>query len=436
MTAIERDKKIGASGDGDHGAGGEGEQARRLLDSFTLIARTINAPRLSFERRIQEILTIILNYLGVEQGSIMVREGSKHLVVRAASRREIIGCRQPLDADSVAAWVARHREPLYIPDISSDPRFPPRRRESSGQYRKKALLSAPILNHGKLAGIINVTDKIGDRDLGQQDITRLLDFSGVILSLLIQQDLQQQLRRQRNTLRERNRELQRQQQMRAELSRLLIHDLKGPLSEVVANLDILSYSLEGDSAEFLQAAQVACNKAVRMVSNLATIDKIEDGGFKLIREQVDPAQLIKESLSDITGMATIRGIRLKTEIPADSPEVIPVDRVMILRVLQNLLINALGYSSPETEVRFGYRPVAHDREIEFFVSDQGEGIPPARLPGIFEKYNRISEKQDALVGSGLGLYFARLAVELHGGSISAASRPGEGSTFTFTLPLN
>ncbi|MDZ7640611.1 MAG: ATP-binding protein [Desulfurivibrio sp.] len=408
-------------------------QANRLLDSFARISRTINAPRKSFERRIQEILEIILAYLGVEQGSIMMREGRKKLVVKAASRKELIGCQQPLSSGSVAAWVAAHREPLYIADINDDPRFPPRHLESGG-YRKSSLLSVPISHRNKVIGIINATDKIGEMDLQQEDISRLLDFSSVILALLVQQDLQEQLRRQRNTLRQRNRELQHQQQLRAELSRLLVHDLKGPLSEVVANLDIISYSVSGEMAEFLESAQVACHKAVRMVSNLTTIDKIEDGGFKPIREQVDPALLISESLSDIKGMATIRGITVKPLVPEEREVIIKVDRVMLLRVLQNLLINALGYSPPESEVRFGYRLVGD--EVEFFVQDQGPGIAADKLPEVFEKYHRLSEHQDTMVGSGLGLYFARLAVELHGGKIAVESTPGQGSRFYFTIPVN
>ncbi|ADH86240.1 GAF domain-containing sensor histidine kinase [Desulfurivibrio alkaliphilus] len=410
------------------------QQANLLLESFAHIAEVINAPRLSLKRRSQEILQIILDYLGVEHGSIMMREGRKYLTVLAASRPELVGCRQPLDSNSVAAWVAQHHEPLFIPDIDNDPRFA-KRPAGGGQYRKNSLLSAPIIHQQKVIGIINATDKRGDKDLLKQDISRLLDFSSVILSLLVQQDLQQQVRKQRNTLRERNRELQRQQQLRAELSRLLVHDLKGPLSEVVANLDILSYSVEGEMGEFLHAAQVACNKAVRMVSNLTTIDKIEDGGFKLIHETVTADSLIKESLSDIKGMATIRGITLNPVLPPEPAPVLNLDRVMILRVLQNLLVNALGYSPAETQISFGYQLAPEQHMVEFFVQDQGPGIANDKLPTIFEKYQRLADKQDALVGTGLGLYFARLAVELHGGTIGVESTPGQGSRFHFSLPV-
>ncbi len=96
------------------------------------------------------------------------------MVVRAASRPELIGCRQPLFKGSVAAWVTQRRQPLYIPDIVTDPRF--NQSAVDGQYRKNSLLSAPIIHKSKVVGVINATDKIGERDLLKQDINRLLNF--------------------------------------------------------------------------------------------------------------------------------------------------------------------------------------------------------------------------------------------------------------------
>lgn len=406
--------------------------ANRLLDSFAQIAEVIHAPRLPHSARMARILSVILEYLGVEQGSIMVLERKKFLVVRAASRAQIIGMEQRLDDDnSVASWVARHHEPLFIRDISNDSRFGGQGRTS---YRKNALMSVPILHQGKTLGVINITDKMGDRDLLQDDITRLFDFSSVILSLLVQEQLQLELKRQQRTLRQRNLELRRQEALRAELSRLLIHDLKGPLSEVVANLDILSYSVSDENREFLESAQMGCDRAVRMMSNLVTIGKIEDGKLAPIKEQVHPAPMLAEALSSIKGLARMRNVALILENGRELPQ-IELDRTLILRVLQNLLTNALGYSPPDTTIRFGCHPVPGKKQLEFYVQDQGAGIPEEKQRTIFEKYARISDRQDALVGTGLGLYFCRLAVEIHRGSIGVESAPGMGCRFSFTLPL-
>src|SRR4030065_613117 len=88
------------------------ELANRLLDSFSRIAGVINAPRLDYPRRLGRILEVILEYLGVEQGSLMVLERKKYLVVRAASRPEILGQEQPIAAEGfVASWGANHQEP-------------------------------------------------------------------------------------------------------------------------------------------------------------------------------------------------------------------------------------------------------------------------------------------------------------------------------------
>jgi two-component system sensor histidine kinase KdpD len=408
------------------------ELANRLLDSFSRIAGVINTPRLNYPARLGRILEVILEYLGVEQGSLMVLERKKYLVVRAASRAEIIGHAQRIDDESsVASWVARHQEPLFIKDICKDKRFGGQCRSN---YRRNSLLSMPILHKGKVLGVINVTDKIGDRDLLKEDITRLFDFSSVILSLLVQENLQQDLRRQQRTLRQRNQELRHQETLRAELSRMLVHDLKGPLSEVVANLDILSYTVSEENREFLESAQMGCDRAVRMVSNLVTIGKIEDGKLAPIMEVVAPTPMLAECLSSIKGMARIKDVELILEAEADLPQ-IALDRSLILRVLQNLLTNALGYCASNTTIRFGCRQVAGKKQLEFYVQDQGPGIPAAKQHAIFEKYARISDKQDALVGTGLGLYFCRLAVEIHRGRIGVESEPGTGSRFYFSLPL-
>ncbi|MDH5523173.1 MAG: ATP-binding protein [Desulfobulbaceae bacterium] len=408
------------------------EMANRLLGCFSRIAEVINAKGLTYEKRIEGVLLVILEYLGVEQGSLMVLEKKKYLVVRAASKKEIIGHRVNIQAQepSVAAWVAINQEPLFIRDISKDDRFG---NSFRGGYKKNSLLSVPILHKGQVLGVINVTDKIGERDLLKDDITRLFDFSSIILSLLVQENMQIELKKQQQTLRKRNTELRRQETLRNELSRMLIHDLKGPLSEVVANLDIMSYSAPEEIREFLEAAQMGCDRAVRMVSNLVTIGKIEDGKLKPIEEVADLGAVLAESLSSIKGMAKIKNVNLLLDANPDLPQV-RLDRILILRVLQNLLTNALGYSTPGTTICFGCNSLPEKKQVEFYVQDQGPGIPAERQKEIFNKYAIISDRKDALIGTGLGLYFCRLAVDMHKGNIGVVSESGQGARFFFTLP--
>lgn len=404
-------------------------QAGRLLRSLFAIADVMNAGKMTFAARMERLLTIVLDFLGVEQGSLMVLEG-KNLVVRAATRKEIVGHKQELTDESVAAWVAKNGKPLFIPDIAKDSRFPRR----PGIYKKDSLLSAPIIHQDKVIGVINATDRTGSRDLLTDDVSHLLHLGSFLLWTFIQQDLHKKITRQRNTLKKRNQELRRQEELRAHLSRMLIHDLKTPLSEVVANLDILSYSITGPEKEFLEAAQIGCDRAVRMVANLVTTDKIAEGKLQLLYEETDCRELLKEALSGIKGLARSKNITLLLEVENDLP-LLTIDRTLILRVLQNLLTNSLGYSEPDTTITAGCT-LADGNRVLFFVQDQGPGIPAEQQETIFDKYARLSGKQDALVGTGLGLYFCKLAVELHNGAIAVKSETGKGSRFFFTLPLS
>lgn len=407
------------------------DRAHRLLENISQIIKTLNKKGTKLNKRLDQILDILLKYMGVEQGSIMVLE-KKSLVVEAATRKKIIGEKQSLDSDSIAAWVAKTKQPIFIPDISKDARFSAR--QNYHHYKKKALLSAPIMQGDSLLGVINVTDKEGAKDLLQEDITYLVDFSGMIISTLVQQRLQKELQRQKNILRKRNQELKHQEQLRDELYQMLIHDLKAPLAEVVANLDILSYSISEYNKEFLEAAQMGCDRTVRMVSNLVTINKIEDGKLKTCPEEVMPKILIEEAHSAIRGLAKIKNVELIIDAPDNLPPIY-LDRVLILRVLQNLLTNALGYTTKGTTITTGCRELAEKNKLEFFVQDQGPGLAPEKQETIFQKYSRLSDRQDALVGTGLGLYFCKLAIEVHKGKIGITSEPDQGCRFYFSLDL-
>lgn len=406
------------------------QQSQRLLKSFFQIADIMNTKQLNYTSRLDGVLRIVLDYLGAEQGSLMVLERNR-LIVCAATRSELVGCEQKLDEEeSVASWVAKNACPLFIRDISADARFP----EREGAYKKNSLLSAPIVHEDQVIGVINATDKCGNKDWFKEDLTYLLYFSSFILWSFVQQKLHTKLTKQRNTLKKRNRELRRQEEMRDQLSRMLIHDLKAPLSEVVANLDILSYSVTDSQKEFLEGAQTACDRAVRMVANLVTIDKISDGKLQLLHEEADVRDLIGEVVSSVKGLARLKGIRFVERIPEQYP-MLSLDRTLILRVLQNLLTNSLSYSQSESTIVIGCHKLPGKKKIEFFVQDEGPGIPPDQRETIFDKYARLSEKQDALVGTGLGLHFCKLAVELHRGRIGVTAAEGRGSRFYFTLPI-
>lgn len=404
------------------------ETAPQLLDCILHITDTLNQANLSSKKRMQKILVIVLEYLKAEQGSIMILE-RRQLIVHASSRPDIIGKKQSIDSDSISAWVAREGEPLFIEDIDKDPRFA--KKDSRG-YKKDALLCVPIFHQNKVAGVINVSDKTGKRELLRQDGQILLYFSSILLWNIILDDLQTTLKKQRATLRKRNSELKKQETLRSHLSSMLIHDLKSPLAEVVASLDILSYSATEENKEFIEAAQIGCDRAIRMISNLVTIDKIADDKQQLLREEVYPDQLVQEAMTSITNLARLKGIETVFTCEACPIHPVNIDRNLMLRVFQNILANAVSYSPPGSKITVAVSLTK--KQVRFVFADQGAGIPNEMRDVIFDKYARVSEAEDLLMGTGLGLHFCQLAVKLHGGQIWVEGSEGEGSYFFIELP--
>jgi signal transduction histidine kinase len=132
-------------------------------------------------------------------------------------------------------------------------------------------------------------------------------------------------------------------------------------------------------------------------------------------------------------MATVSGAeRIATRIDEGLPRV-SADPERLERVLSNLLSNALKYSTPGTPVVVSARP--GDGEVVTSVADEGPGIDPADLPHLFDRYFRAGKVRAPHEGLGLGLYITKGLVEAHGGRIWVESEVGQGSTFSFTLPL-
>ena len=217
---------------------------------------------------------------------------------------------------------------------------------------------------------------------------------------------------------------------------MLIHDLKGPISEVVANLDILSYTVIDENRPFVEAAQTGCDTLDNMVSNLLDIARLEERKLDLIVEKISPEDLIRESVSRIFRVAQMKQITLEEDMPSQPPpRPLHGDRGVLLRVLQNLLTNAIHYSPSGESIRVGFDFDA-DARIRFSVEDNGPGVPPEYHHTIFNKFMQLEKKGDGRIyTTGLGLTFCKMAVEAHRGKIGVASGDVKGSQFWFSLPL-
>jgi signal transduction histidine kinase len=168
-----------------------------------------------------------------------------------------------------------------------------------------------------------------------------------------------------------------------------------------------------------------------MVNDLLDLTRIEQGRVRLDLRPMASADLIAEAIRRFAAKARDAGIQLEAEDVSGLPPV-RVDRERVGHVFDNLIGNALDHTDRGGSIRLSAE--AEDGFVRFAVADTGEGIPPESLPQIFEKFYRVPGSRSR-GGAGLGLAITREIITAHGGLIDVASRPGEGATFTFRLPV-
>lgn len=223
---------------------------------------------------------------------------------------------------------------------------------------------------------------------------------------------------------------------RDEVLAFVSHDLKNPLSVVHGSAAHLSHQLaSGDLTEKkpellktvvrIQRATASMNK---LIDDLLEAGRLRAGVTQLSLVEEQSADLIREALELAAPLAEAVNIRLSKAPSVDGAVV--CDRGRVLRVLANLLGNAIKFSPPGSEVTV--RATSSADVCTFEVTDAGPGIPAERFEYLFERYWRAPGTTTE--GTGLGLAIAKGFVELHGGTIWCASKPNEGSHFFFTLP--
>ena len=234
------------------------------------------------------------------------------------------------------------------------------------------------------------------------------------------------------------RELQR---MRADLTSMIVHDLRSPLSALYSGLLLLqemipAYNSEAMVQDTFAAAERSCLRLINMVNSLLDISRLEAGRMKLDQRPTDLYKLVCSVLDGLAPLAQEQGIALITEIPQDWQ--VLIDEEKINRVLTNLVDNALKFSPEKGHLQVIAEPAPGEPGfVRCSVHDDGPGIPPEYREKIFDRFTQGPgvETKRRSTGTGLGLTFCKLVVEAHGGRIWVDS-PGEhGSTFYFTLPL-
>jgi two-component system sensor histidine kinase BaeS len=206
------------------------------------------------------------------------------------------------------------------------------------------------------------------------------------------------------------------------------HELRTPLAVVQGNLEAIIDGIHPADETHLSAILDETRVLTRLVEDLRTLALSEAGSLSLHREPTDLAILATDVATAFETTATTAGIEIDADVDESLP-LLDIDPVRIREVLSNLVANAIRHTPTGGTIRIS--GTLDGASVELVVSDSGSGIEPDLLPHVFERFTRSASTG----GSGLGLAIARGLVELHGGTIAATSRPGEGTRIEVRLPV-
>lgn len=215
------------------------------------------------------------------------------------------------------------------------------------------------------------------------------------------------------------------------------HDLRSPIAVIQGYANLLNGGfmgpLEDSQKESIRIMGRLCDKMLVLINDLLDVSAIESGRLVLECQETDLKAYLERNAREGALLAKAKSIEFSAEIPADLPKVW-MDPNRIDQVLNNLMTNAIKFSSPQSRIIL--RVVPAEGVVAISVADQGQGIPPEEISKMFQYFGRTRVTPTAGEKStGLGLAIAKRLVEAHRGKITVESQPGQGSTFTFTLPI-
>lgn len=218
------------------------------------------------------------------------------------------------------------------------------------------------------------------------------------------------------------------------------HELRTPVTVLRTYIDTLyNHSADFDektNKEFFEVINKEAARLQKMVNDILDFSRLEAGSVKVEKENTNIIPLIESEIQSMQILAEEKHITFSLIKEPDLPE-IPLHADSIVRALNNLLSNAIKYSPENGRIKVRAEIARDPNFIEVSVEDQGCGIPEEHQKKIFERFYRVENNTHTVKGTGLGLHLVKITIEKHHqGEVFVKSRPGEGSTFGFRLPIH
>lgn len=392
---------------------------------------------------LRRIMDTVIESSGAQHGYLLVAEGG-HLWVRAESHtgggEKVRTINRRLeDASEVCTamvrYVFRTGQRIVLPDASHEGDF--RDDPQVSALGLRSVLCLPVVKQARLVGVLYLENRLAPAmfTAAGTQTTELLAAQAAIS--LENARLVEEMKRTEGALREREAALEDADRRKNEFLAVLSHELRNPLAPIRNSVFLLERARPGSEQAGRAHAIIDRQFAhlTRIVDDLLDVTRISRGKTQIRREQLEICDLVRRTVEDHRETFVTSGIRLESRIPSD-PMWLNADGTRLAQVVGNLLANAAKFTN-----RGGRVLLTVEREGDraaLRVRDDGEGIEADVLPLLFQPFWQARQTLErARGGLGLGLALVKGLVELHGGTVEAASEgAGRGAEFTVRLPLS
>jgi signal transduction histidine kinase/CRP-like cAMP-binding protein len=345
----------------------------------------------------------------------------------------------PTWGKGVTGQSAANRGAVQIPDVFAAEGYP--WRETISAEGLRAVLSVPLVRDDRVIGTIAVARKTAGA-FAERSVSLLTTFANQASIALEHARLFQQLQ-------EKAAQIEVVSRHKSQFLANMSHELRTPLNAIIGFSEVLldpNLGPLGDAErhEFVTNILTSGKHLLRLINDILDLSKVEAGKMELRAESVSLADTVEGVLATVRNLATRKRIHIRSDIRSNHDSVC-ADPARLKQILYNLLSNAIKFTPEGGHVTVAARRAEGEQGgggaggqqyAEVSVTDSGIGIPARHLERIFEEFEQVTHPAaESQEGTGLGLALVKKLVEMQGGTVRVASVVGEGSTFSFTIPV-
>ena len=373
------------------------------------------ASKLDLDILLMEIVKAAADIADAEEASILLYDPIKgELYFQVATNLDsslMRGMVVPLD-NSIAGWIAKNQEPVIIDNPQEDKRHFGHVDQTT-QITSHSILGVPLVTKDKMIGVLEaINKKEGSFTIDDQEVLAALGAQAAVAienSRLFQQ---------------------------SDLIGEFVHEIRTPLSSLSAATHLLRHprASEEQKLKMLTVLDTEITRLAEMSTSFLDLARLESGRAQLKVEKFNLENLLTECYDLMAKDAETKQISITIETSDELPP-LHGDRTKIKQALLNLLSNAIKYNKEGGQITLSGKASTKEKEFIIKVSDTGVGLEEKHLDLIFEKFYRVPDYSDKVVGTGLGLAVVKQIITGHRGKITVESEVGKGTTFIIHLPL-